>query len=114
MPQSKGLTQAYALRDIAHRLAIELAEPQPDKEIDKTSRAKEVAALVRAWAEADDHVKIHRGKPLPGTLRPVAKPKKVKVSVEPEPVTPQEPLPATTTETAANQTISPEPVITAG
>jgi hypothetical protein len=87
MKLSKGLIQAYDLRDLTHKLALELAEAQPDKELDKTSRAKEVAALVRAWAEADDHVRIHRGKPLPGTLRPVAKPKKSKSKTEPEPVT---------------------------
>lgn len=58
--------------------------------------ARDITGLIRAWAEADDRVRIHRNKPLPGTLRPTSKPKRsAKPRLEPvsvpEPI-PQEPL----------------------
>jgi hypothetical protein len=83
---SKGLTQAYELRDVTHRLAMELGEPaeSEDKEA-KRARARDVALLVRAWSEADDHVRIHRGKPLPGVLRPDSKRVKKRAGNQPSP-----------------------------
>ncbi len=53
----------------------------------KVSRedATAVAQLVRAWESAQERVRIHRGRPLPGTLRPKAKEKGYR---QPEPLDP--------------------------
>src|ERR1035437_7508011 len=88
--RSKGLLQAYELRDLAHNAAMQFKGFLPITDEAATASAREIAALIRAWSEADDHVRIHRNKPLPGSLRPVAK---VKRGPKPSlaPVTPQEP-----------------------
>jgi hypothetical protein len=95
---SKGLTQAYELRDLAHKAAMQFKGFLPITDEAATASAREIAALIRAWSEADDHVRIHRNKPLPGSLRPVAKVKRGPKpslapvpSAAPAPVTPQEP-----------------------
>ena len=89
--KSRGLLQAYELRELAHTMATQLGQVEQDDNVDKASRAREVSALIRAWSEADDHVRIHRNKPLPGSLRPVAKVKRgAKLSLAPVP-TPQAP-----------------------
>lgn len=91
--KSRGLLQAYELRELAHTMAMKLGQSLDDEE-DKTTCAREVSALIRAWSEADDHVRIHRNKPLPGSLRPVAKVKRnAKTCLEPSPI-PQEIQPA--------------------
>ena len=46
--------------------------------------AQAVSSLVRAWESAQERVRINRGKPLPGTLRP--KVKKSKTKRLPDPV----------------------------
>jgi len=72
---TKGLSQAYALRDVAYQLAVKYScnpAQMPEEEIE---RARSVTALIKAWAEADDRVRIHRGKPLPGSLRPAVQTK---------------------------------------
>jgi hypothetical protein len=56
----------------------------------KLSDANAVAQVIKAWEIASERCRIAKGKPLPGTLRPVAKPKHTKSKTEPEPVTPQE------------------------
>jgi hypothetical protein len=95
--KSRGLLQAYELRELAHTMAMQLGQVEQDDNVDKASRAREVSALIRAWSEADDHVRIHRNKPLPGSLRPVAKVKRGPKpslapvpSAAPAPMTPQE------------------------
>ncbi len=82
---SKGLKQAYDLQDLAFELAMKSKLGMTDEELDQ---ARTVAQLIRAWSEAQERVRIHRGKPLPGTLRPVSKPKHSKSRAEPEPATP--------------------------
>jgi hypothetical protein len=101
--RSKGLIQAYELRDLAHKAAMQFESFSPITDEAATASAREIAALIRAWSEADDHVRIHRNKPLPGSLRPVAKVKRgPKPSLapvpqaNPAPVTPQEPSPVPT------------------
>jgi hypothetical protein len=89
---SKGLIQAYELRDLTHRLAKDIGSTVPSNNEEKTAFAREVAGLVRAWDTADNRVRIHRNKPLPGSLRPVAKVKRgSKPSLAPVPA-PQEPV----------------------
>ena len=67
-----GLLQAYELRDLAWGLAKKLGTGTASETEQKAAR--DVTGLIRAWSEADDRVRIHRGKPLPGTLRPKWKP----------------------------------------
>lgn len=39
------------------------------------SRARDFAAVVKAWSDTNVQARIARGKPLPGSLRPERKPK---------------------------------------
>jgi hypothetical protein len=66
-----GLLQAYELRDLAWGLAKKLGTGTANETEQKAAR--DVTGLIRAWSEADDRVRIHRNKPLPGTLRPKEK-----------------------------------------
>jgi hypothetical protein len=66
-----GLLQAYELRDLAWGLAKKLGTGMASETEQKAAR--DVTGLIRAWSEADDRVRVHRGKPLPGTLRPKEK-----------------------------------------
>ena len=47
--------------------------------------ATAVAQLVRAWESAQERVRIHRGRPLPGTYRPKAKEKNYRLAIPVEP-----------------------------
>jgi hypothetical protein len=76
-----GLLQAYELRDLAWGLAKKLGAGTANETEQKAAR--EVTGLIRAWSEADDRVRIHRGKPLPGTLRPKPKPASRAMPLEP-------------------------------
>lgn len=68
---SKGLTQAYDMQDFAYDAAMALREQlkqdgkvcAPDKE---TCAA--IGVLNKAWRDAQEQIRIHRGKPLPGSL----------------------------------------------
>jgi hypothetical protein len=84
--------QAADLQRFAYDSAMALKESCTSKETGKVTMdvktAVAVQKLIGAWGIASEHYRIARGKPLPGTLRPVPKPKKVKRSTEPEPVMP--------------------------
>lgn len=90
--RSRGLLQAYELRQLAHELAMKLASGEASEKESKVAR--DITGLIRAWAEADDRVRIHRGKPLPGTLRPKQEKAKHATNATPvEPVPSAEPTP---------------------
>jgi hypothetical protein len=92
--KAKGLSQAYDLRSLAYDNVMRFKDSMPDTDEGVTSSAREIASLIRAWAEADEHVRLWLNKPSPGSLRPVAKVKRsVKPSLAPVPM-PQEPTPA--------------------
>jgi hypothetical protein len=74
----RGLTQAYELRDLSADRALALRDEPLQEGETRASRAQAICALVRAWSEATQTIRILRGKPLPGSLRPIAKPKKQK------------------------------------
>lgn len=94
---SKGLTQAYVLRDVAYQLAVRCSVKPSALSEEEVEQARAVTNLVKAWAEADDRIRIHRGKPLPGSLRPVAKKPKRKPKFSDDPVVPNIPLASTST-----------------
>lgn len=66
-----GLKQAYDIRDLTAAEAIALLRlPPPDSLPDRCRLAMAVTSLVKGWEAASDRVRIARGKPLPGSLRP--------------------------------------------
>lgn len=91
---SRGLTQAYDLRDFAAQAAIALRDSCTDKVSGKlTMDCKTAVALqklVGAWSEAREAIRILRGRPLPGSLRPERK-SKPKRSPSIAPIIPREP-----------------------
>jgi len=108
---SRGLTQAYILRDLAATTAIALKADMTNDageliirrdEYGKPVDAPAIAQLIRAWSEAREAIRILRGRPLPGSLRPERKPSKRKPRAsgpvappkqEPEPPKPEPPVP---------------------
>lgn len=63
---------------------------------DEDGRLPDCAALVaihKAWVEADDRIRIHRGKPLPGSLRPESKRKQTRTPRKSAPNGPISPAP---------------------
>jgi hypothetical protein len=64
---SAGLSQAYAIRELAFTLIVEAAKCPVEAEIE---RSRTVATLTKAWCDANDQIRILRGKPLPGVLKP--------------------------------------------
>ena len=72
-----GRMQAYRIREVAFRMALDVAGvtiANPSDEL--CARARDFAACVKAWSEADERGRIARGRPLPGSLRPERKPAK--------------------------------------
>jgi hypothetical protein len=76
---NRGLTQAYQFRDLAAKQALELADSVGEDLENKLARAKALQALCVVWSDGCDRIRIIKGRPLPGSLRPIAKPKKPKV-----------------------------------
>lgn len=68
---TKGLSQAYVLRQLAYDIAVRLATGEVNDEDLEASRG--ISQAIKSWTEADDRVRIHRNKPLPGSLRPTAR-----------------------------------------
>ena len=88
--------QAFDLRDLAALLALELYEqPAPDL-ASKALRAQALRNFTNVWSDALERIRILRGRPLPGSLRPERKPSKRKPRASgPVPPPKQEPeLPA--------------------
>src|SRR5437667_7352668 len=71
MGRGMGLRQAYELRNLAAREALEISMLKPPKHSQaRLQRAKAIASLILAWETASDRVRILRGLPLPGSRRP--------------------------------------------
>lgn len=79
MRLSKGLLQAYAVQDLTFSALMNLKE-LVGKEGSLVTRedAQAITGLVKAWETAQERIRIHRGKPLPGSLKPESKPKKLR------------------------------------
>lgn len=82
---NRGLEQAYHFRDLAANQALELKDCPSAELEDKLTRAKALQCNASVWSDACDRIRIIRGKPLPGSLRPIAKPKKFKSNNLPPP-----------------------------
>lgn len=80
-----GLAQAYSLRNLSAAQALEIGRFATNDLRDKIARAQAICALVKAWAEAADRIRIIRGQPLPGSLRPIPNLKKNKHTNLPAP-----------------------------
>jgi hypothetical protein len=104
--RSAALMQAYRLREVAFRFALDVAgvtvkDPSPEL----CSRARDFAACVKAWSDTNSQARIANGTPLPGSLRPERK-TKPKRSPRIAPIIPREDEPSlqaseTTTPTTA-------------
>jgi len=74
---SRGLTQAYLLRDALATQALALLAVEPPEDVKvRCSIAVAATSLVKGWEAACDRIRIARGRPLPGSLRPSAKPQR--------------------------------------
>jgi len=99
--RSAGVMQAYRLREVAFRFALDVAGvtiANPDESL--CARARDFAACVRAWTDTNDQARIGRGQPLPGSLRPERKPKQKRrapvAPLGPAKPKPEPPAPSTT------------------
>jgi len=61
----KAYKQLFDLQDVLYKDAVNEATPAKDK-----------AACARAWEALEERKRIMRGKPLPGSFKPEAKPKR--------------------------------------
>lgn len=75
-----SLRQATKLKDLSFKAAIEIAEGNlsTDEAVEARARAQAIIALTKSWAESVNAIRVFKGKPLPGSLKPEAKPKKSK------------------------------------
>ena len=76
---SKGLKQAYELQDFVFEAALALKASlrrHRRKLVISREDASAIGSLVKAWESCQERIRIHRGKPLPGVLRPEPKPRK--------------------------------------
>jgi len=82
-----GRAQSYQVQELTFDCLMAMKSALTREGELKLSRedATAVAQLVRAWESAQERVRINRGRPLPGTLRPRAK---EKVYRPPEPLAP--------------------------
>ena len=76
MPKiSKGLKQAIQLQDFAFNaaMAVKRSLEAEDESKMKITREDSVAIcnLIKSWESCQERVRIHKGKPLPGSRRPV-------------------------------------------
>lgn len=73
-----GLKQAYQWRDLAHSEAVALKDMPCETLDDRLARAKAFQSLNTVWFNSGERIRVLRGKPLPGSLRPERKPKRTK------------------------------------
>lgn len=89
MPRrSKALTQLHQMQDVAHSTLQTLSNDLNQTQ-DKALRAKlalGIASLCKAFDTLEDRKRILHGRPMPGSLRPDAEPKKQRRSYRSAPV----------------------------
>lgn len=91
--RNAAIMQAYRLREVAFRFALDVAGVTAAPTEELCARARDFAAVVRAWSDADERARIARGRPLPGSLRPEKRPSKRKPARVIQPVRVSEPSP---------------------
>lgn len=69
MKVSKGLTQAYQVQDLAFEALMQIRRETIGQPLGKDA-VTSLAALGRLWVDAQERIRVHRGKPLPGSRRP--------------------------------------------
>ncbi len=74
------LREAVRLKALAVKVAgeLEAGDLNDPEGIKARARSQAVTSVCKAFADMVTIIRIERGKPLPGSLRPEAKPKKVK------------------------------------
>jgi hypothetical protein len=86
---SKGLQQAYFAQDFTFEVLMALQKSLCGKDglrAPTREEAQSISLLIKAWVDAQERVRIHRGKPLPGSFRPESKPKAAAASNRPNPI----------------------------
>lgn len=76
----KSLTQVLNMQDAVYETCMMLRDDMCES-TDKEERARiasAIASTCKGWDSLEDRKRVIRGQPLPGSLRPIAKPKKVK------------------------------------
>lgn len=68
--QNRGLAQAYDLRDLAAKEVEQLRQSPLAEDETLAHRAQAISAMIRAWDVASSRIRILRGRPLPGSLKP--------------------------------------------
>lgn len=71
---SRGLAQAYRIRELAFELAEKLREASSEEVEEYATRAQALRNLGTVWEASMDRIRIVKGRPLPGSLRPERKP----------------------------------------
>jgi hypothetical protein len=71
---SKGLIQAYELRELAHKEAMHLNECAYVDGETPTSRAQAIAALIRAWDVPFERIRVIKGRGKPKNVTAVNDP----------------------------------------
>jgi hypothetical protein len=71
---TRGLTQAYELRDLAHREAIAIEQEQVSGLKDRIARAKALQALGNLWLVTTERIRIFRQRGLPKNVPAVNDP----------------------------------------
>jgi len=66
------------MRDFAANEAMSLKECSVNTIEEKVMRARALKDLNSVWYASSERIRIIKGKPMPGSLRPIAKTKKVK------------------------------------
>ena len=85
MPKNKSLKQAYDLQDLAHEAVMSMINALRNEAgtiVVSREDAQGIAALVKSWDMAQERVRLHRGKPLPGSLRPEQKRSKLRIAAQ--------------------------------
>ncbi len=79
MARSRALSQCLDIQNLAYETAMGFKTLEPsDDAIDRHARkCMALAQVARAWESAVERACILRGRPLPGSLRPERKPKRV-------------------------------------
>jgi hypothetical protein len=76
--KSVGLTQSYQIRQLTTKLLLELAEQPVEGLKEQCARAVALKNLSNVREDSENRIRIHRGKPSPGSLRPRAAPVKAR------------------------------------